>query len=61
VNKKHGGKRTNAGRKHKYGEKTKVMRVPIGLVGVVNRLMDNYEHDHKLKLWLAEYQKTGKV
>lgn len=59
--KKHGGKRPNSGRKYKYGEPTKVMRIPVSLVDVVNRLMENYEHDHKLKLWLAEYQKTGKI
>lgn len=58
---KHGGKRSNAGRKYKHGEPTKVMRIPVGLVDAVNRLIDNYEHDHKLKLWLAEYQKTGKI
>ena len=57
----HGGKRKGAGSKFKYGEPTKIMRVPVGLVDVVKRLMNNYEHDHKLKLWLAEYQKTGKI
>lgn len=59
--KKHGGKRNGAGPKYKYGEPTEVMRVPVSLVDVVKRLMNNHKHDHDLKLWLAEYQKSGKI
>ncbi len=35
---KHGGKREGAGRKKKYGEKTGIMRLPIGLIHELKQL-----------------------
>ena len=35
----HGGKRQNAGRKHKYGEPTKVIRVPVSLIPAIKKML----------------------
>lgn len=51
----HGGKRKGAGRKEgfrmnksKLKEKTKVMRVPVGLVAAVQDLIDRYNESKKV-------------
>ena len=38
----HGGKRPKAGRKHKYGEPSKQVLVPVSLVKAVQDLIDEY-------------------
>ena len=47
----HGGKREGAGRKPKYGEPTEVIshRVPISLVGIINKYINS-----KLKKFKAK-------
>ncbi len=36
----HGGKRKGAGPKFKYGEPTKVMRIPVSLIPKVRKMLD---------------------
>lgn len=36
----HGGKRENAGRKHKYGEKTKKISIPLSLIPQIMAMLE---------------------
>lgn len=38
-----GGKRPNAGAKQKYGEPTKVIRVPESLIPKIKKMLQEYE------------------
>ena len=40
----HGGKRAGAGRKFKYNDKTKVMRIPLGMVDEVQSLIKDPDY-----------------
>jgi hypothetical protein len=40
---KSGGKRKGSGRKNKYGEPTKVMRIPLSLIPTIEKLLRKKE------------------
>jgi len=46
---KHGGRRKNSGAKQKYGEPTKVIRVPISLIPQIKVLLLKKEEKRKKK------------
>jgi DNA polymerase V len=46
MSEKHGGKRENAGRKSRFEEPTKVMRIPVGAISTVGNLLEQYKASH---------------
>ncbi len=55
INKKHGGKRTGAGRRvgtGKFGEATTVMRVPASQQPVIKDFLAAYQKSAKAMIWM---------
>ena len=47
MTKQHGGKREGAGRKHKYGCKTVLMRIPIDLQKDIMSMLERLEQENR--------------